>query len=59
MKPIKERFRTTGQAFLFHDTKEDCKRLANYCNMLADKVNELNLEVQELRQKLEKVDKQN
>lgn len=59
MKPIIERFRTTGQAFLFHDTKEDCKRLANYCNMLADKVNELNLEVRELRQKLEKVDKQN
>lgn len=53
MKPIKERFKTTGQAFLFHDTKEDCKRLANYCNMLADKINELNLEVQELRGRLD------
>ena len=57
MNPIIERFRTTGQSFLFHDTKEDCKRLANYCNMLADKINELNLEVQELKKKLKEVNK--
>ena len=53
MRPILERFKTTGQTFLFNDTKEDCKRLANYCNMLAEKINELNLEVQELRKKIE------
>lgn len=53
MKPIKNRFRKTGESFIFHDTRQDVQRLADYCNMLADKINELNLEVQELRKRMD------
>ena len=49
MKPIKEKIRKTSIQNIFHDTKGDIKMLVNYCNMLADKINELNNEVKELR----------
>ena len=52
MKPIKEKMRKSGTEYIFHNTKEDVRILAKYCNMLADKINELNLEVQELREQL-------
>ena len=52
MKPIKEKIRGTGNLYIFHDSREDVKTLSKYCNMLADKINELNKEVQELREKV-------
>ena len=52
MKPIKERMRKTNTEYIFHNTKEDVRTLAKYCNMLADKINELNKEVQELKEQL-------
>ena len=44
--------RKTGTAYIFHNTKEDVRIIADYCNMLADKINELNAEVQELKSQL-------
>ena len=52
MKPIKERIGKTGSCYLVYDAKEDIRILSNYCNMLADKINELNEEVQGLRKKV-------
>lgn len=52
MKPIKDRMRKTGSQYVFHNTREDMRTVANYCNMLADKINELNKEVRELREQL-------
>ena len=53
MKPIKLKLRKTGENYIFHNTREEARRFADYCNMLADKINELNLEVQELRKKVQ------
>ncbi len=52
MKPIKEKMRKTGTEYIFHNTREDVRTLAKYCNMLADKINELNCEVQELKKQI-------
>ena len=52
MKPIKEKMRQTGTEYIFHNTREDVRTLAKYCNMLTDKINELNAEVQELKKQL-------
>lgn len=49
---IKDRMRKTGTVYIFHNTKEDVRIIADYCNMLADKINELNAEVQELKSQL-------
>lgn len=53
MKPINKNIRSSGTISAPHDTRGDVRKLANYCNMLADKINELNDEVQELRKQLE------
>ena len=53
MKSIKERMRKSGTQYMFYNAKEDVRIISEYCNMLADKINELNLEVQELRKKVE------
>lgn len=53
MKPIKERMRKSGTQYMIYNAKEDVRIISEYCNMLADKINELNLEVQELRKKVE------
>lgn len=59
MKPIREKIRTTGDSYIFHDTRGDIRTLMKYCNMLADKVNELNEELQvtkkEYEYKLERI----
>lgn len=55
MQPITQKIRKTGDLYLFHNTKEDVATMAKYCNMLADKVNELNEELQETKRELEKV----
>ena len=57
MKPITQKIRKTNNYNLLHDTKQDVATLMQYCNMLADKVNELNEELQETKQELEKVRK--
>lgn len=46
MRPIREKIRITGDNYIFHDTKGDVRTLMEYCNMLADKINELNDELQ-------------
>lgn len=52
MRKITERLRRTNGASVFHDSRQDVRTLIEYCNMLADKINELNDEVQELREKM-------
>lgn len=55
MQPIKKRMKRTDNWNLFHDTKTDVATLMEYCNMLADKVNELNEELQETKEELKRV----
>lgn len=49
MKPITQKLRNTNNSYLLHDTRKDVATLMQYCNMLADKVNELNEELQEIK----------
>lgn len=49
MKPITKKLQHIDQYNLVHDTKKDVATLMKYCNMLADKINELNDELQELK----------
>ena len=55
MQEITQKIRKTDSLYLFHNTKEDVATIAKYCNMLADKVNELNKELQETKEELEMV----
>ena len=57
MKPITQKFQKdkTNNYNLLHDTKQDVATLMQYCNMLADKVNELNEELQETKEELKKI----
>lgn len=50
MKPIKEKLRPNGNTSVFH-AREDIKVLMEYCNMLADNINQLNKELEEVRAK--------
>lgn len=54
MKKIYKRLRPNGETNLFH-TREDIKQLMDYCNFLADKINELIDENDRLKQKIERV----
>ncbi len=40
------------QDYIFYNGKEDAKILAEYCKMLAKKINELNEEIKVLRKQL-------
>ena len=55
MKPITQKLRNTNNCNILHDTRLDVATLMQYCNMLADKVNELNEELQKTKEELEKV----
>lgn len=57
MQEITQKIKKTDSLYLFHNTKEDVATIAKYCNMLADKVNELNEELQETKRELEMVRK--
>lgn len=57
MNPITQKMRKTNSCNLLHDSKHDVATLMQYCNMLADKINELNTELQETKNELEKVRK--
>lgn len=57
MQEITQKIKKTDSLYLFHNTKEDVATIAKYCNMLADKVNELNEELQETKSELEMVRK--
>lgn len=48
IKKIKNKVGTTGGAGIFHDTRDDVRILAEVCNRLIDKVNELTDEVNKL-----------
>lgn len=50
MKPIREKLRPNGNTSILH-TREDIKVLMQYCNMLADNINQLNKELEEMREK--------
>ena len=54
MKKFYKRLRPNGETNLFH-TREDIKQLMDYCNSLADKINELVDENDRLKQKIERV----
>ena len=53
MKPIREKLRPNGNTSVFH-TREDIKVLMEYCNMLADRINQLNQELEETKCELVK-----
>lgn len=52
MQPIKKRLKKTDNINLFHDSKTDIATLMEYCNMLADKINELNEELEKTKKEL-------
>lgn len=54
MKPIIKRIKRTDHYNIMHDSKKDVAVLMDYCNMLADRINELNAELQELRKEIGK-----
>lgn len=53
MRPIREKLRSNGNTSVFH-TREDIKVLMEYCNMLADYINQLNNELEETKRELAK-----
>lgn len=53
MRPIREKLRPSGNTSVFH-TREDIKVLMEYCNMLADHINQLNNELEETKRELAK-----
>ena len=53
MKPIREKLRSNGNTSVFH-AREDIKVLTKYCNMLADRFNQLNDELEEAKRELAK-----
>lgn len=57
MKPITQKMKKTNSYNLLHDSKQDVATLMQYCNMLADKINELNTELQETKDELKRVRK--
>lgn len=57
MKPITLKIKKTDNYNFLHDSKQDVTTLMRYCNMLADKVNELNEELQDVKKELEEVRK--
>lgn len=52
MQKIKARLRKSDVPNLFHDTRGDVAILTKYCNMLADKVNELIDELEKTKAEL-------
>ena len=55
MKAITQKLRNTNNYSLLYDSRQDVATLMKYCNMLADKINELNTELQETKKELERV----
>lgn len=55
MKPFKKRMRTNGQIHLFH-TRNDLNILMDFCNSLAEKVDELVESNNRLSDKIEKLE---
>lgn len=54
MKPITKKLRPTGNYNLLHDSKADVATLMEYCNMLTDKINELNEELKQTKKNWKK-----
>ena len=48
MKPITKMIKKSDSTGIAHDSRADIAALAEYCNMLATKINELNKEVEVL-----------
>lgn len=46
MNPITKKIKKSDNPGLVHDSRADIAALAEYCNMLAEKINELNKEVE-------------
>lgn len=55
MKPITEFLRKTNQDYLFYDYKTDVATLIKYCNMLAEKINEVISENEKLKKEISKL----
>ena len=53
MRPIREKLRPSGNTSVFH-AREDIKVLMEYCNMLADRINQLNDELEKAKRELAK-----
>ena len=51
MNKIKTKLRERGEHYIIHNTKVDVRTLAEYCNMLTDKGNELIEEVEKLKER--------
>lgn len=56
---IRIKFSTELNNGIFHDTRSDINTLANYCNMLSDKINELIVEIEELKIEVKKDGEEN
>lgn len=48
---ITKKIKTARNNGVFHDTRGDVDKLAEYCNMLTDKINQLIDEVEGIREK--------
>lgn len=56
IKEISIRVRQPSTQGIFHDSREDCRRLGEVCNTLIDKANELVDRVNELERRLAEVE---
>lgn len=56
-KKITKKIKTALNNGIFHDTRADVDVLAEYCNMLTDKINQLIDEVNEVRAEVERYKK--
>ena len=54
MKKFYKRLRHNGETNLLH-TREDIKQIVDYCNFLADQINELIAENDRLKREIENV----
>ena len=54
VRPFNKKIRPTGETYLFH-TRPDIEKLMDFCNSLAEKVDELVEENNRLQRKIEHV----
>lgn len=52
---IKNRLKRIGEPSFFHDSRADARTISKFCNEIADKVNELIRENNQLREELESI----
>lgn len=56
-KQITKKLRASGNGGIFHNSREDVRMLAEYCNLLTDTINQLIYELNEVRAEVERYKK--